>query len=206
MNVQDSLSQDAAWPGHSLAQVHSTFIFNPIGRQINDLQGRVVLQHLGEKTQAVTSHTVTAGGGTVDRERWILKHSLSIQRIGGISQRNTSCQILCEVADVLFLPAQVQVAQAVVEQQAFSQPLHPGVGHPHLPQVELHQAAVQHQHLREVHRPLLLQTDRETSRSESNTRPGQMFCLIHVYLKHHCDALCVWTWWLKSSGRLMSTE
>lgn len=76
-----------------------------------------------------------------------MKYSPSIQRIRGISQRNTSGQSLCDVEDVLFLPAQVQVAQAVVEQQAFSQPLHPGVGHPHLPQVELHQAAVQHQHL-----------------------------------------------------------
>lgn len=76
-----------------------------------------------------------------------MKYSPSIQRIRGISQRNTSGQSSCDVVDVLFLPAQVQVAQAVVEQQAFSQPLHPGVGHPHLPQVELHQAAVQHQHL-----------------------------------------------------------
>lgn len=47
----------------------------------------------------------------------------------------------------LFLPAQVQKAQAAVELQALSQPLHPTVGHPHLPQVELHQAAVHHQHL-----------------------------------------------------------
>lgn len=55
-----------------------------------------------------------------------------------------------------FVPAQVQVAQAVVLSQAFSQPLHPDVAQPHLPQVELHQAAVQSQHVREVHRPLLL--------------------------------------------------
>lgn len=63
----------------------------------------------------------------------------------------------------LFLPAKVQVTQAVVEPQAFSQPLHPRVGHPHLPQVELHQAAVHRQHLREVHRPLLLRDRQRVS-------------------------------------------
>lgn len=65
----------------------------------------------------------------------------------------------------MFLPAQVQVAQAAVELQAFGQPLHPGVRHPHLPQVELQQAAVHRQHLREVHRPLLLR-HAETDRSD----------------------------------------
>lgn len=49
-----------------------------------------------------------------------------------------------------FVPAQVQVAQGVVHSQAFSQPLHPGVGQAHLPQVELQQAAVHRQHLGEV--------------------------------------------------------
>lgn len=55
-----------------------------------------------------------------------------------------------------FLPAQVQVAQAVVPPQAFSELLYPSVGHPHPPQVELHQAAIHCQHLRAVHCPLLL--------------------------------------------------
>lgn len=60
MTQLDSLSQDAARPGDGLAQVHGTFIFDPIGRQIYDLQGRVLLKHLGEATHAVTSHAVTA--------------------------------------------------------------------------------------------------------------------------------------------------
>ncbi len=75
----------------------------------------------------------------------------------------------------MFLPAQVQVTQAVVEPQAFSQPLHPGVGHPHLPQVELHQAAVHRQHLRGVHRPLRLRQT-ESFRLESYT------CLLMVLI------------------------
>ena len=55
----DSLSQDAAWPGNSLAQVHRTFVFDAIGRQIYDLQGRILLQHLSKMAHAVTSDTVT---------------------------------------------------------------------------------------------------------------------------------------------------
>lgn len=83
----------------------------------------------------------------------------------------------------VFPPAQVQVAQAVVEPQAFSQPLHPAVGHPHLPQVELHQAAVHCQHLREMHRPLLL---RDTQRGESHT--SVYYYVLNVII-HQCDAL-----------------
>lgn len=60
LNVEDSLSQDAARPGDGLAQVHGAFVLNPIGRQIYDLQRRVLLQRLGQVTHAVTSHAVTA--------------------------------------------------------------------------------------------------------------------------------------------------
>lgn len=55
------------------------------------------------------------------------------------------------------LPAQVQVSQAAVELQAVTQTLHPSVAEPHGAQVELQQAAVDHQHLRKVHCPALLQ-------------------------------------------------
>lgn len=56
----DSLSECAARPGDGLAQVHRAVVFHPIGRQVQDLQGRVLLQHLGQVTHAVTSHAVTA--------------------------------------------------------------------------------------------------------------------------------------------------
>lgn len=119
---------------------------------------------------------------------------------------------------ILFLPAQVQVAQAVVEPQAFSQSLHPGVRHPHLPQVELHQAAVHCQHLREVHCPLLLRQT-ESFRLEESYICLLMYMSLYMYAElvlfikcdfvciiHQCGAQCVCTWWLKSSGRLISTE
>lgn len=35
--VLDSLSEAAAWQGNGLAQVHRSYIFNPIGRQVYDL-------------------------------------------------------------------------------------------------------------------------------------------------------------------------
>ena len=57
---EDSLSQDAAWPCDGFTQACSSFIFNPIGRQIYDLQGRVLCQHPSKMACTVTRHTVAA--------------------------------------------------------------------------------------------------------------------------------------------------
>lgn len=60
----DSLFQSAAGTGDGLAQVHAAFVLNPIGRQVDELQGRVLLQHTGQMESAVTGHTVTENKNT----------------------------------------------------------------------------------------------------------------------------------------------
>lgn len=59
-SVRNSRSQTAAPWGEHLAQVHSSLIFKPIERQVDDVQGRVLLQHLSQMERTTATHTVTA--------------------------------------------------------------------------------------------------------------------------------------------------
>lgn len=61
MELQNSLLQGAAMRGHRLAQVNGAFVFYPVRRQIDDLQGLTLLQHFSQMVCAVTGHAVAAG-------------------------------------------------------------------------------------------------------------------------------------------------
>lgn len=54
----DSLFQAAAWRRDRLAQILGTFILNPVGGQINELQGLVLPQHLSQMVDSITGHVV----------------------------------------------------------------------------------------------------------------------------------------------------
>lgn len=67
----DSLSQGAARLADGVAQVLCTYVFDAVGGELDDLQGRVLLQHAGEMQGAVVGQTVTARTrGEVVRSRW----------------------------------------------------------------------------------------------------------------------------------------
>lgn len=59
-SLRDSRFQTAAWGRQCLAQVHGSLILNPIARQIDDVQGRIFPQHLGQIKSTIATHAVTA--------------------------------------------------------------------------------------------------------------------------------------------------
>lgn len=58
IHLMDSLFQAAAWRRDRLAQILGTFILNPVGGQINELQGLVLPQHLSQMVDSITGHVV----------------------------------------------------------------------------------------------------------------------------------------------------
>lgn len=55
-----SRSQTTAWRRQCLAHVHGSLILDPIERQINDVQGGVRLQHVGQAESTIAAQAVTA--------------------------------------------------------------------------------------------------------------------------------------------------